>query len=362
MTPYRAAIIGTGGIAHSHMAAYRALPMLEVVAGADIVPANCESFCAKWAVPRRYADWRELLAAERPQILSVCTWEDSHAKIVVAAAESGVQGILCEKPMAMDLAEADRMLAACEKSGTVLAIGHMRRYNPHYAEAQRLLGAGAIGPVERMWAYMGGWDVFLWGIHYADMLHYLNGDGSLRWVMGQIDWATRGMGYPYSQRFRERRGPDWVAEDDALGLMEFDNGVRVVWESGLHSPGLWQSAGGRHSGFCEIRIYGSEGEIRVGDTHLAHRLRGAAEWTRTSHWSQETREQFTNAMFIAEMKELVECVETGREHPLNGRRGRKALEMLMAIYESARRRALVTLPLAVPDNPLLTMAKAGDLG
>ena len=86
MAPYRAAIIGTGGIANNHMAAYRALPMLEVVAGADIVPANRESFGAKWAIPRCYADWRELLAAERPQFLSVCTWEDSHAEIVVAAA------------------------------------------------------------------------------------------------------------------------------------------------------------------------------------------------------------------------------------------------------------------------------------
>lgn len=359
---YRAAVIGTGGIANSHLAAYRALGMAEVVAGADINPTNLQSFCSKWEIPQQYADWRQLLTAARPELLSVCTWEDSHAEIVVAAAESGVQGILCEKPMAIDLAEADRMIAACERSDTVLAIGHMRRYNPHYVEACRLVEEGSIGRVERMWAYLGGWDVFLWGIHYADMLHYLNQDGALCWVMGQIDWSQRGMSYPYSQRILEVRGERFIAEDNALGLMEFDNGVHVVWESGSHSPALWKPADGRHSGWCEIRIYGSDGEIRVGDLHLAHRGLGAAEWTRTSYVDPLRREQFYVDQFAAELKELIACVEGGLEHRLNGRRGRKALELLLAIYESARRRALVPLPLAVQDNPLIAMARAGDLG
>jgi predicted dehydrogenase len=254
------------------------------------------------------------------------------------------------------------MLDACECSSTVLAIGHMRRYNPHYIEARRLIEAGIIGQVERMWAYVGGWDMFLWGIHYADMLHYLNHDGSVRWVMGQIDWSQRGMSYPYSQHFLERRGEHFIAEDNVAALMEFDNGVHVVWQSGSHSPALWQSPDGRHSGWCEICIYGDEGEIRVGDTHITYRGQAAAEWVRASYLDPDKREQFYDDQFIAEIKELMGCVERGSEHQLNGWRGRKALELLMAIYESARRRALVELPLTVRDNALIAMATSGELG
>jgi predicted dehydrogenase len=138
------------------MAAYHRLDGVEVTAGADVNPQAVQGFCAQYQIPQAYTDWRELLRSEQPEVLSVCTWEDSHAEIVTAAARGGVRAILCEKPMAMNLAEADAMLAACEEAGTVLAIGHMRRYNPHYMEARRLIEEGAIGEVDRMWAYMGG--------------------------------------------------------------------------------------------------------------------------------------------------------------------------------------------------------------
>lgn len=361
MVKLRAAIIGTGNIANSHLAGYRLLPDYEVVAGVDVLPERAQAFCGKWDVARPFCDWREMLDTVHPDVVSICTWEEFHAEIVIGAAERGVRGILCEKPMAMNLGEADRMLAACAKAGTQLAIGHMRRYNPHYIEARRLLDENRIGTVERMWAIMAGWDMFLWGVHYADMLHYLNHDGDLRWVMGQIDWRQRGMSYPYSQHWLKVRGDAYFLEDNASALMEFDNNVRVVWESGMHSPNLYKRPDGGH-GWCEIHILGSTGEIRVSDTYIQHRLRGDVEWTRLSWREEGNQAEFDAAMFAGELGELARCIETGAEHQLSGRGGRKALEMLMAIYESARLRTMVTIPLQQAENPLALMIKSGELG
>jgi predicted dehydrogenase len=361
MSKIRVGFVGLGRIADLHILGYHDNPQAGVYSVCDAQPEMAERRAQEWGIERWCTDYQEMLADPALDAIEILTPHHLHAQMTIAGLEAG-KHVSVQKPMAMNLAEADAMLAACEEAGTALAIGHMRRYNPHYVEARRLIEEGAIGEVDRMWAYMGGWDVFLWGIHYADMLHYLNGDGSLRWVMGQVDYSQRGMSYPYSESFSRRR-PDWfIAEDNALGLMQFDNGVRVAWESGSHSPELWRSPDGQHSGYCEIRIYGAEGEIRVGDAHLGHRVRGAAEWTRISYLDPERREQFYDDQFVAELRELVDCLEQGGEHRLNGRRGRKALEMLMAIYESSRRRALVQLPLQVSDNPLFAMVRAGDIG
>ncbi|MHB9031973.1 MAG: Gfo/Idh/MocA family protein [Anaerolineae bacterium] len=361
MGKLRAAIIGTGNIANSHMLGYRTLPEVEVVAGADVLPGRAEAFGAKWQIPQALGDWRSMLEQVRPDIVSVCTWEEFHADLVCGAAERGARGILCEKPMAMNLGEADRMLAACDKTGTKLAIGHMRRYNPHYLEAKRLIDSGAVGQVESMWSLVAGWDMFLWGVHYADMLHMLNGDGSLRWVMGQVDWRQRGMSYPYSQHWLKVRGDAYYLEDNASALMEFDNGVRAIWESGMHSPQLYQRSDGGH-GRCEIRISGTEGEICVSDSFIRRRGRGEAEWTRTSWRDGMDPKAFDAAMFGGELGELAHCIVSGAEHQLNGRRGRKALELLMAIYESARLRAPVEIPLQQTANPLKLMIDSGQLG
>ena len=73
--------------------------------------------------------------AESLDIVSICTWPPLHCEMVVAAAESGVKAILCEKPMALNLKEADQMLDSCEKSGTKLVVGHQHRFDPQVSQA-----------------------------------------------------------------------------------------------------------------------------------------------------------------------------------------------------------------------------------
>jgi hypothetical protein len=127
--PYRVGILGLGGISRAHLRGYRAPEngqRVEIVAGADVSAPARERFAQDAGVERTYADYHELLERERPDVVSICTWPPLHAEMVTAACAAGVRGIVCEKPMAIDLASCDRMIAAAAQAGTVLVIGHQR--------------------------------------------------------------------------------------------------------------------------------------------------------------------------------------------------------------------------------------------
>ena len=354
---YRVGIIGTGGISRRHAMGYEATRKAEIVAISDFSPENLSKAAAKWGVDRIYGDYREMLAREQLDLVSVCTWEDSHAEIVVAAAESGARGVLCEKPMAMNLSQADQMIETCEQNGVKLAIGHMRRYMPSYIQGRDLIQSGELGDILMMWAYCGG-DMFLWGTHHVDMLFFLNGDRQVRSVMGQIDWSKRGMGYPYSERFLARRCDKFVAEDDAIGMLEFDNGVRALFQTGQHSPK-------RHDNplrlSSEIEVVGTWGVAYINERHVGYLSATSGGWVESKPLTEEEFEQRWNKQFADEIDDLCDCVTEDREHYLSGYRGRAVLEVMMAIYESSRRRAEVELPLQVQDNSLLTMIERGEI-
>src|SRR6266849_178877 len=126
---YRAAIIGCGGISSRHARGFNELPRCELVAGADVRPENAAQRAAEFGIPRTYTDYRELLAQEKPDLVAICTWPGTHAKITIAAAEAGAKGILCEKPACLSLEEMDAMIGACDHTGCRLAIAHHHRFD-----------------------------------------------------------------------------------------------------------------------------------------------------------------------------------------------------------------------------------------
>jgi predicted dehydrogenase len=172
MPIHRAAIIGCGRMAgsiddevrnypginfpYSHAGTYRACPRARLVAAADVVEDKLEAFCQRWDIPRRYRDYRELIEAEQPEIVSVTTRPGTHREIVVFAAEHGVKGIWCEKPLCCSLAEADAMVDACERNGVKFNLGTNRRYDPWYRELARLAASGTIGELQAVICHAGG--------------------------------------------------------------------------------------------------------------------------------------------------------------------------------------------------------------
>ena len=126
----RAGIIGDtgrGNYGHGLDTAYDGISGVEVVAVADPDPAGRESAAVRTGALRQYADYREMLESESVDLVNVCPrWIGKHAEMVIEAAEAGAKGVLCEKPFAPTLSQADAMLEACGRNGVRLAVAHRR--------------------------------------------------------------------------------------------------------------------------------------------------------------------------------------------------------------------------------------------
>ena len=338
MNTYRVGFLGCGGIARAHAMGYQAVQnaRIELVAGADINPADekAQRLADEYGI-RLYADHQDMLGSEQLDLISICTWPRAHCDATIAAAEYGAKGIMCEKPMAVNLAEADRMLGACEASGTVLAIGHAHRFSPQAERARSLIQNGEIGRVSMIWGHC-SLDLMNNGTHVIDLVNYLNGDVAAEWVMGQIDRSRK----------QEGRGnhPDMVIEDMAVGRVGYKNGVVGLIELGDRAHQAYQ-----------FHIVGSDGVIDV-NTPDGPPLR-VLSGSRQGGWhAPKLPEVFS---FNAELEELIESVEGRKEHRCSGPKGRATLEIIMAIFESSARHGLVELPIDVRDFPLERMIMEG---
>jgi len=349
----RVAILGLGGISRAHLRGYRApenAGRVEVVAGADISAAARARFVEETGIERTYADYRELLERERPEIVSICTWPPLHPEMVEAAAAAGVRGILCEKPMAVDLAGCDRMLAAVERAGAVLVIGHQRRLQPKFTRARELIDSGAIGEPELFCGIASG-DLLSDGTHTVDLLRFLAGDAPVAWVMGTVDLRPRevrqeqvgrtGFQAPVpGERYTMRYGHP--VESAAFAVLQFAGGPRATLELG-HCA---------RPGYQRFILYGTDGAIKVsgdrpaeGEPLLQVRRKGAPDWEVIEGVGEQNG-------FAREISLLLDALARGTPHPLDARSARKTHEILMAVFESARRPGRIDLPLQVAHSPL----------
>jgi UDP-N-acetylglucosamine 3-dehydrogenase len=363
---YRAGIIACGLIAEgAHLPAYRKITEIEVVAGTDLSAGVRERWQQEFGIRRMYADAREMLEQEQLDIVSICTWPPLRPEMVELACAAGVKGILAEKPMAVDLAGCDRMIAAAERAGTVLVIGHQRRFHDRYVKARELIDAGAIGDLVQITGYGGG-DLLTGGTHTVDIIRYLVHDVPAEWVIGQIDrrepgFANARLGLQQWEETHLRYGHH--IETGAYALIQFRGGVRATVEGGIvMRPNRrgWPCTIYGTDGMVEVagdRIAPEAGFFPVGDNPerpwLRARVRGEADWVYPA--------VEPNDAFQAEIEALIHVIEHGGTHPLDGRSARAGHEILMAIYESARRRARIDLPLQEQDHPLEALIAAGEV-
>jgi predicted dehydrogenase len=347
---FRVAIIGVGGmgIANYHAQAFLDTGKAAIAGICDIQREALHACGERLRVPpeRRYEDHARMLAEVRPDVVVVCTNETLHARLTVEAAAHRPRAILCEKPMAMSLGEADAMVEACAREGVLLVIGHQRRYMPQYARARELLRDGAIGTLEQIQS-MGHATSSLMvdGTHSVDLVRFYAGDTPAEWVLGQVDARSRRVGWGH------------VLEDAALALVGFEGGVRawVATGGGGATPGR-EGLGARVTGrnYHRILLHGTAGRIEIaGDAAaegepLLRVVRGGgteAVDLPAGGWHRG----------LSPQAELLQCLEDGHAHPLDGRSARATLEILMATYESARTRRVVALPLDNRGNPLEQM-------
>ncbi len=339
---YRAGIVGCGRKAatlddedrcrinysiapDAHASAYVQIPGVTLVAAADPNEAKRHLMQARWNVPAVYADYREMLARERLDLVSVTTRADLHAEVTIAAAAAGVKGVLCEKAMATSLREADAMLDACQRSRTRLIINHTRRWHPTYERALEAVQSGAIGDLRCIVGTCPG-PLIHNGTHLFDLMRFFCGD--VAWVSGEVR-------------------PGSVHDAPGCAMLQFRNGI----------VGFADLDG--RLGFA-LELQGTAGRIFVdstedGMTIWEYRSPGRAAdgraWYQGGPCKQRTVRHLAGGAgrgtLVAAIEELVACIKEGRDGRSSGYDGRAALELALAVYQShAGDGARVTLPLA----------------
>lgn len=341
----RVAVVGCGrpqqtatgfGMAHRHMAGYAASGRCVLSAVADLNRENAEAFVATHNPSAViFADYREMMAAVRPDVVSICLWPHLHAEVVCGVAAFQPRAILCEKPMDVHWDAALRMHECCQQHGVQLAINHQRRFNLPLSRAKALLDEGAVGALQRL---EGAWqNLSDCGSHVLDMMFFYNNDTPADWVLGQIDLrgATKVFG----------------AIQTAHGVSEFrfKNGVRAVYRFGRDHEELG----------CMLRIIGAEGviEILFGPPWLRIRRAGQTAWE-----AIETGESIhdDNAIYRG-IADLLTCLDTHQEPQLSSRKALRATEIIFATAESSRRRGRIDLPLPPGPDAMLTLLASGEL-
>lgn len=322
---YRAAIIGTGGIANAHAGYYVNDERTEIVAGADINEEHLTEFCDKYEIPDRYLDYEEMLAEQQPDLVSVCTWNATHPEITIAAAQAGVKAIISEKPMGEDLGGPMDAVTECERRGVKLVVHHQTRFKPGLRAVRELIAEGAIGTPVLM-HYSTGGGILNIGSHSID---------NYRWMIGDPAW-TGVAGWIQRNTDRYERGA--YCEEKTHALIEFDGGSEMILSIDMVDR---QKA-------TQFRIFGPEGVINFD-----------REWATVTN-GEGTREVEMQPQ-PTYLGELIEWIEGGPEHRNAGRIALVSQQIMMAIYESAKTRTRVEMPYDKRESPLAQMIEGGTL-
>ncbi|MGH2371744.1 MAG: Gfo/Idh/MocA family protein, partial [Chloroflexota bacterium] len=331
-----------------------------LVALCDANPAALEQFGATYGVAEaaRFTDYRALLERVRPEVVHVCTWPDTHEAITVAAAERGIH-VYCEKPMALDLRQADAMLAACREANVVLGINHHRRGDARYLRARQLIEDGAIGQLRVLKGDHGGGGRRLMAMstHLYDLFRFLAGD--VAWVFGQVlaDGREATADDVYHLPHEGLAAGDEVAAQFAFrsGAYAFHDGwghvdVEVI---GTHGRMVFYEGAARKPWpFGEARA--AWARYPEGDAGRTARG-GPAPWAPLDGVTEDElrRPQHAYARMIDRFLRAVD----GDGAPLcTGEDGRASLEMALALYTSHFTGRRAPLPLAGSGHPLRELA------
>lgn len=337
-------IIGTGFVAGLHAEALARVPSARVVGVASPTPGRAAEFAQRHHVPHAYVDYRTMLERPDVQMVTLALPNDLHCQATLDAAQAG-KHVVCEKPLALNLAECDRMIAACREAGVKLMYAEELLFAPKYARAKQLADEGALGRVylvKQQECHYGPHSDWFWNVERS-------GGGVLmdmgchsiefgRWVYGRAKPVS-----VYAQLGTYVHGGRTRGEDHSVVVVEYEGNRIAVAENS------WARTGGVDD---RAEIYGSEGLT------IADLLRGSSLTTfsepgygyavekapDTRGWTFTMFEETWNYGFPQEMSHFIDCVRDDLAPLESGEDGRVVLEIICAAYESARIGQKVPLP------------------
>ncbi len=372
MARYRTAIIACGTIARVHARGWGDVAGQPTAIGAiaDTHPDARREFGEFFGVSEdhRYSDSREMLDRERPDFVDVCSWHRQHAEMTIAAAARKPKVILCQKPMAVDLAEADDMLTACERNGVRLFVAFQRPHHATWLKARDLIREGVIGRPMQVVIDDGG-NILNTNSHNIRLALFLMDEPRVEWVMGAVERTTDVMerGLPCEDRCLGVAGCDNGATLVILGDMlthsrigdrrvRIGQGCRVIGTDGIME--LWTGRPPRDQIPSDGQMNQPEGPSAGYNVEF-----GVVRYLNGSSGGWVDVEAPWHDCWAHQCQEAIDLVEgTLKTEPISdARNGRKVQEVMMALFESARKRRRVELPLKTKVNPLRLMVEKGDL-
>jgi myo-inositol 2-dehydrogenase/D-chiro-inositol 1-dehydrogenase len=320
----RVALIGSGRMGSFHARSVRELvPSAQLVAVADPAPGAAAALAGSLGVERAHTDAAEVFADPSVDAVVIAAPARFHADLAVAAAGAG-KHVFCEKPMALTLADADRVTDAAQRAGVVLQVGFNRRFAPDWRAARALLESGTLGAPRLLRSLTrdpGGFDpskVALNTMFYETLIHDFD---TLRFLN---PGATAVEVYATADALVEPEWRDRGLIDTAVTVVRFDNGAVGVAEA------CFEAAYGYD---VRAEVFGPGGMATMGDgRRTGMTFSGVAGRTvATAHSDQEL---FADA-YLAELTSFVEAIRSGGPARVTGDDARAALAIALAAIESA---------------------------
>lgn len=344
----RYALIGCGRIAINHMKA--ALNNnLEIVAVCDVVQDKMDAILTKSDLHndnniKKYTNYKEMLASEKPELVSIATESGIHAEIALYCIDNNVN-VIIEKPMAMSIADADEIIKRSEKNNVVVSACHQNRFNVAVQELRKAIEAGRFGKLShgsinvRWNRNKGYYDQASWrGTWEQDggalMNQCIHGIDLLRWMMGdeidEIYGATRQQFHDYLE-----------AEDVGMAVIKFKNGAigTIEGTTNVYPRNLEET----------LYIFGENGTVKIGGTSTNNiDVWDFTAETEEDQKNKELKEATSNVYgngHTSLFADVIDAIKTGRKPYVDAIAGRNALEVVLSIYKSQKTGEVVKLPL-----------------
>jgi len=345
----RCCVIGLG-MGRNHAKAYHEHPDCRLAAVCDIDPKRLKQATGDFACTG-YADWREMLKREKPDILSVATPNHLHAEMAIGGFKAGCH-VLCEKPMALNARQGEAMLRAAKQARRRLMINFSYRFTPAAYALKVQVDAGVLGKVyagRSVWHRrrgipgFGGWfgqkklsgggPLIDLGVHRLDLALWLMGHPQPQWVMANT-FA------PIATRLAKASRKAYDCEDAAFAMIRFQDGAMLNLEAS------W-ALNTRENEFMETRLYGTDGglahfNVSEGNGFFGYTFDGEC-FVEKQGVQYNIRAQAPIPQVRSAYAHFAECVRDGTEPIATGEQGLTVMRLLDAVYASAAKGAPVRL-------------------
>ncbi|GGA26350.1 Gfo/Idh/MocA family protein [Paenibacillus physcomitrellae] len=344
MSIVKIGVIGTGSISEYHLKPYSAHPDAEVYAVCDLNEERANAAAAAFGAKKVYTDYRELVADPDIDAVSICTWNNTHAEISIAALQAG-KHVLVEKPLCKTVEEALQVQEAVQSSGKLLQVGFVRRYDPNAQMLRTFADNGEFGEIYyaktsyiRRMGNPGGWfsdksrsgggpliDI---GVHVIDLCWYMMGRPKVKSVSGNT-YSKLG-NRAHIQNLSRYQAADYNAElndveDMANALIRFENGASLMVDVSfsLHAK--------QNEGI--VKLYGDKGGFEI-DPEVCIVTEKNNTILNIQPQTDSAGFQFEKA-FESEIAHFIDCVQHNKQPLSPVEDGVEIMKILNAVYESA---------------------------